>query len=200
MTHKKSALFFLIFTTITLLQKPLVLASDQGLRVVSEYAQSAIKRGYGTKCSLEMKPVDTGGYYPCLDFGPYRYVVEYQRISGYVVQAGMQPYKIFQGPLGGINFTVDGLWRQDVPVQMLSWWSDVVEGGAVRDQIAKQSSTRKSAVERYIQSLADKSTSKQAEKPVAGQSKTEVQPQREADIGTPINNLDIKDALTTNIK
>lgn len=148
-----------------LLQTSTLQASSTRLGVVTEYAQRAITMGYGAECSLEMKVVKVGGYYPCLDFGPYRIVVKYQHIAGFVVQEGFLPFKIFEGPAERPIFVRNGPWNEDVEIQMAKWWADVIDGGSIRRSELELQSTRRTAAERYIKSLQKKELPSAAENP-----------------------------------
>ena len=156
MPYKKTKLWMSIIIASMLLQTSTVLGSNTSLNMVSEYAQKAIKMGYGAECSLGMKVVGVGGYYPCLDFGPYRIVVKYQEVAGFIIQKGFAPYKIFEGPEEKLVFIRNGPWNNDVVVQMTEWWSNVVEGGSIRKSEMKLQNTRQTAAERYIKSLQKK--------------------------------------------
>jgi hypothetical protein len=70
--------------------------------------------GHGATCSLAMEPTRTDGYYPCVDFGPYRMVKEYGRVSGFVVGKGRKPFKVFVSDDAGERFVVGGPWESDM--------------------------------------------------------------------------------------
>nr|WP_250807216.1 hypothetical protein [Neorhizobium tomejilense] len=127
-----------------------------GARIVVEYAEKAIAKGYGSMCSLAMVPVKTGGYYHCLDFGPYRYVKGYESVSAYVVQQGKAPYQVMAGPPSNPVFAIEGPWSQDLPMRVIEYWNEVVEGGAAKARKAEESTGRKKAAEEYINSLVQK--------------------------------------------
>lgn len=94
-----------------------------------EYAIKAMDRGYGSSCNLAMEISQNDAYYRCIDFGPYRVVEEYQKVSAYVVGPDMQPFKIMEGPSKQPVFTVGGPWEQDFAMKAVSFWNEVVEGG-----------------------------------------------------------------------
>jgi hypothetical protein len=166
-----------------------------GGRIVVEYAEKAISKGYGSLCSLAMTPVASGGYYPCIDFGPYRYVRGYENVAAFVVQKDRVPFKIMGGTAQNPGFVIDGPWVQDLPMRMVAYWNDVIEGGADKLKQAQETSGRKRAAEEYINSLVKKE--KPPEAPVAAASKPEpvVGDQLKDEIGKPVDAADLKEAL-----
>lgn len=166
-----------------------------GGKIVVEYAEKAISKGYGSMCSLEMTPVSSGGYYPCIDFGPYRYVRGYESVAAFVVQKDKAPFKIMGGTAQNPGFVIDGPWVQDLPMRMVAYWNDVIEGGADKLKQAQETSGRKKAAEEYINSLVKKE--KPPEPPAAAAPKPEpvVGDQSKDDIGKPVDAADLKEAL-----
>lgn len=132
-------------------------AADDGAAFVVDRAERAIGKGYGEMCSLEMEPVQHGGYYPCLDFGPYRIVFEYRKVSGFVVQEGHPPFKVMGGGEDDPSFARNGPWVADMPARMASWWNEIVEGGAARARARTLAEARRSVAETYIRSLGGSS-------------------------------------------
>ncbi len=128
-------------------------AKADGAGLVVDYAERALSKGYGTTCSLSMVPSKSDGYYPCLDFGPYRYVREYQKVSAYVVGPDKKPFKVMGGTRADPRFSVGGPWEQDMAARMIAFWNDVVEGGAERATNAKQSSKERQDAETYIRKM-----------------------------------------------
>lgn len=126
--------------------------SGDGAAVVADIASKAIARGYGRTCSLTMEPVRTGGYYPCLDFGPYRIVKEYGRIRGFVVHEGSPPFQVLSYGDRGDGF-VEGPWVIDMPARIVSFWSDVVDGGLDRAKRSNDARTQRQAAEDYVRKL-----------------------------------------------
>lgn len=127
--------------------------ADESLVVAIDLAEQAIAKGYGSMCNLEMRPVKSGGYYPCFDFGPYRYVRGYGKVTGLVIQNGKQPFPIFSGPKNSPTFNYKGPWENDVVSRMVMWWNDNIENGRQKaNQEAKASENRSAAAE-YINSL-----------------------------------------------
>lgn len=127
--------------------------ADETLGVTIDLAEQAIRKGYGSMCSLEMKPVRTGGYYPCLDFGPYRYVRGYGKVTGLVIQKGKEPFPIFSGPTNAPRFIYGGPWETDVVSRMVMWWNENIEGNNQKvNQEAKANENRSAAAD-YISSL-----------------------------------------------
>ncbi|MBY3433807.1 hypothetical protein HFN89_06550 [Rhizobium laguerreae] len=164
-----------------------------GGRIVVDYAEKAIAKGYGAMCSLTMTPVASGGYYPCIDFGPYRYVRGYESVAAFVVQQASAPYKVMGGTAQNPVFVIDGPWVQDLPMRMVAYWNDVIEGGAQRLKQAQETSGRKKAAEEYINSLAKKE--KPVEAPAASAPKPVVGDQSKDEIGKPVDAADLKEAL-----
>jgi len=129
------------------------LASD-GPGVVAEMAERILSRGHGGTCSLAMVPVPRGGYYPCLDFGPYRVVKEYGRVSGYVVRDGKPPYLVMTAGERGQGFVAAGPWETDMPARIVSFWNDIVDGGLERSRQAREADADRRDVEEYVRRLS----------------------------------------------
>lgn len=128
-------------------------ASADMSAIVAEMAEKILDKGYGETCSLEMVPVRSGGYYPCFDFGPYRVVKEYGRVSGYVVREGKPPYLVMTGGERGSGFVTPGPWETDMAARIVSYWNDVIEGGAERLKQQAQKEAERREVEAYIRKL-----------------------------------------------
>lgn len=133
-------------------------ASD-GAGVVAEMAERILARGHGSTCSLAMLPVASGGYYPCLDFGPYRVVKEYGRFSGYVVRDGKSPYLVMTAGERGQGFVAAGPWESDMPARIVSFWNDVVEGGQERSRKSREADADRREVEEYVRRLSESADS-----------------------------------------
>lgn len=127
--------------------------ADGGPSIIVDMAERAIAKGHGTTCGLEMKPVAKGGYYPCLDFGPYRYVRGYGKVYGFVVQVGKQPFSVMSGSELSPAWTYDGPWKEDMPARMVLWWNDTVEGVAFRAESEAAASGERAAAEKYIRGI-----------------------------------------------
>lgn len=173
------------------------LSSQGGAGVATEIAENAMAKGYGTTCSLSMIPVDSGGYYPCIDFGPYRYVHEYQKISAYVLVKDAPPFKIMGGTLAEPRFIVGGPWESDLPRRAVEYWNDIIEGGAQKREQTDAERKAKDNAAAYIESQMP-----QTHKPDATSANTpddtrhtETQPEISKDAVTEDSN-----ASTTNIK
>lgn len=128
-------------------------AAADGSGIVEEMAERALARGYGAMCSLDHKPVARGGYFPCLDFGPYRYVSGYGKVYGLVVQKDREPFLVMSGPKGNASFIFDGPWKEDMPARMVMWWNETVEGTAARHAAEEAAEAERKAAEDYIRSL-----------------------------------------------
>jgi hypothetical protein len=129
---------------------------------VTPLAIRAMERGYGKTCSLEMIPVARGGYYPCLDFGPYRLVKQYGRITGYVVREGKQPFLVFRTEEGLGGFTVKGPWEADMPAKIALFWNDVVEGRGQETKASIEIENERLAAEEYVSGLSKPPAAKPA--------------------------------------
>jgi hypothetical protein len=123
---------------------------------VTPLAMRALDRGYGKVCSLEMTPVSVGGYYPCLDFGPYRIVKQYGRVTGYVIRDGKQPFLVFRLEDGIGGFTVKGPWETDMPARITIFWNDVVEGRGQDSKDSQDLENERQAAEAYVSGLSKK--------------------------------------------
>jgi hypothetical protein len=119
-------------------------------------ARRAISMGYGAECSLEMKPVESGGYYPCIDISPYRIVFLYGSVRVFVAQKGRAPFPIMEGPQDSPVFTIDGPWTADLSARVALWWRDHVEGGARQAAEVQRDSESKKAAEEYVNKLMGK--------------------------------------------
>lgn len=125
-------------------------------------ARRAISMGYGAECSLDMKPVDRGGYYPCIDIAPYRIVFLYGSVRVFVAQKDRPPFPVMEGPQDSPVFTIDGPWTADLSARVALWWRDTVEGGAQKAQDLQQQSESKKAAEEYVNKLMGKEEPKPA--------------------------------------
>lgn len=139
-------------------------AAADGPSIVVEMAEKALAKGYGGTCSLEMKPVRTGGYYPCLDFGPYRYVRGYGMVQAFVIQEGKRPFPVLSGPEDAPAWTYSGPWQEDMPARMVLWWNDVVEGMAEKAKAEAAAGTERAAAENYIKELRGEGAKDAAQK------------------------------------
>lgn len=150
-------------------------AYADGPDVVAEMALKAIDKGYGATCSLEMKPVRRNGYYPCLDFGPYRFVKGYGKVYGLVVQKDKEPFLVMSGPEGRPAWLYDGPWQTDMPSRVVMFWNDTVEGGATKRGQEEAASAEKQAAAEYIRKLngEDKPEKPAAAAPSAAAAKPE---------------------------
>ena len=124
---------------------------------------SAIAKGHGVACSLEMLPVATGGYYPCVDVGPYRVILEYGRTRAFVIIPGQAPFEILVSDAAGTRFQSQGVWEADFDQRVSDWWNEVVMGGQASN-IARQAEADRAAaaggaVETYLKSLTPSAAS-----------------------------------------
>jgi hypothetical protein len=130
-------------------------SADDGSSAI-DTARRAIDMGYGTQCSLEMKPVERGGYYPCIDIDPYRIVFAYGTVRAFVVQKDRTPYLIMEAPQDAPDFLSEGPWKSDMSARVALWWADTVEGAAARRLDTQQQSENRKAAEEYVNTLMGK--------------------------------------------
>lgn len=130
---------------------------------ISGPALKAMDRGYGETCSLAMVPVPKGGYYPCIDFGPYRIVKEYGRVTGYVVRDGKQPFLVYRLENGrGGGFVVPGAWEHDMAAQLAIFWNETVERRGGEARLRQQHESERKAAEAFVSGLPTASITTQA--------------------------------------
>ena len=122
-------------------------ASDASASAAVEAAVAAMDRGHGTMCSLAAEPVVSGGYWPCVDVGPYRFVREYGRVRGFVVLKGQAPFQILVADERGADFTVTGRWTRDLGPRVAAWWDEEVLGGRRAREDAAGDDGRRAAAE-----------------------------------------------------
>jgi hypothetical protein len=155
---KASALFLLLTTAAS---------AQTGEAVGVEFAEKAIAKGYGATCDLTMQPSAREGYYPCIDFGPYRYVREYQKVSAYVVGPGRVPFKIMAGPWQSPSFILAGPWEQDFAARAVMFWNDVVEGGDNKAKDHMQSTQARKDAENYVKGIMGQAEPSETKKPAS---------------------------------
>jgi hypothetical protein len=119
--------------------------------------RSALDRGHGQSCSLSAEPVSRGGYYPCLDIGPYRFVAEYGRMRAFVLIEGQPPFPILHSESGQVEFLVRGPWQEDLAERVSTWWEDEVSGGRARREAQEQGTKRQSDAERAVRRFTNPS-------------------------------------------
>jgi len=154
-------------------------AFAQQAEEVTPLALRAMERGYGGTCSLEMIPVARGGYYPCLDFGPYRIVKQYGRVTGYVVREGRAPYLVFKTEAGEGGFVVRGPWETDMPAKIALFWNDVVEGKGAEAKAKQEIENERQAAEAFIAEQAPKPAAAPSSAPAAVPSSEQQPPVRQ---------------------
>lgn len=102
------------------------LADDTG--TIVRTAKSLMDSGRYVHCGLDMQPAETSGYYRCFDFGPYRVVEDYPRLSVFVT-AGGDPFRVFAAERGRGEFLFQGPWVSDVAPRLAKFAADAVAGG-----------------------------------------------------------------------
>lgn len=119
--------------------------------------RSALDRGYGATCSLEMTPVDRNGYYRCLDIGPYRFVEEYGRTRAFVITPGQPPFEVLVSDQTGARFSYKGPWETDLSRQVADWYAFEIGGGRTLETRAlgeaEAVSAARDTVSTYLESL-----------------------------------------------
>lgn len=128
-------------------------AFADGPEIVVDMAAKAMAKGYGATCSLEMKPTKRNGYYPCIDFGPYRFVKGYGKVYGLVVQQDKDPFLVMSGTPDSPAWLYDGPWQADMPARIVMFWNDTVEGGAAKRKSQEEASAEQKAAADYIRNL-----------------------------------------------
>ena len=129
---------------------PVQAQSDRAAQAAMETVEAALQRGHGTTCSLEAVPVARGGYWPCVDIGPYRFVKEYGKTKAFVVLKDSAPYPILSSEGGNAEFLVSGEWTRDLPMRVTEWWEDEVQGGRTKKESAGAADTRRRDAEQAV--------------------------------------------------
>ena len=130
-------------------------ACADGRQIKTEYeaveaVQAAIEKGHGAECSLSGEVVSTGGYFHCLDVGPYRFVSEYGRTRAFVIVDKQPPFAIMTTENGEPEFLVKGPWQTDLTTRVAKWWSDEIEGGRIDRETQEATSQRQMDAERAV--------------------------------------------------
>jgi hypothetical protein len=81
--------------------------------------------GRFVRCGLDMKPSESGGYYRCFEFGLYRVVEDYPRLSVFVT-GEEAPFRIFATENGRGGFLYSGPWTVDLAPRLAKYAADVV--------------------------------------------------------------------------
>lgn len=153
----KHALFV---SSLLLVAAPAV--AEEGLAGAARIADEAMAHGYGETCDLSAKPVASGGYYPCLDIPPYRFVRAYAggnwRMDGYLVADG-DPFRFMEYSGGRVTLLVRGPWETDLPTRAVQFADDSSGLSAERTRLAEPE-TRRVDAERRLQAFIDKSAPK----------------------------------------
>lgn len=140
---------FVILALVATLSGP-ASAEAKGDEEAIATVRSALDRGHGGSCSLSAEPVARGGYYPCLDIGPYRFVAEYGRMRAFVLIEGQAPFPILHSQSGQVEFLVRGPWQDDLAERVSTWWEDEVSGGRARREAQEQGTKRQSDAEKAV--------------------------------------------------
>lgn len=105
-------------------------AAADDASVVVRTARALMDSGRFVRCGLDMQPNDRNGYYRCFDFGPYRVVEDYPRLSVFVT-AGGEPFRIFAAEAGRGSFLFQGPWATDLAPRLAKYAADAVADRAV---------------------------------------------------------------------
>lgn len=130
-----------------------------------ETVVKALDRGYGMTCSLTGVPAPTGGYYRCIDIGPYRFMSEYNRMRAFVLVDGQPPYPVMSTESGRPEFLVKGPWQDDLAQRVRDWWSDEVEGGRSRRDSAEDQARRRREAERAVRRFSEPEAEPEDQRP-----------------------------------
>lgn len=115
-------------TCVGLFGLPSFAALADDASTIVRTAKSLMDSGRYVHCGLDMQPAETAGYYRCFDFGPYRVVEDYPRLSVFVT-AGGDPFRIFAAERGRGEFLFQGPWVSDVAPRLAKFAADTVAGG-----------------------------------------------------------------------
>jgi hypothetical protein len=97
-------------------------------------AKALMDSGRYARCGLDMQPAEKTGYYRCFDFGPYRIVEDYPKLSVFVT-AGGDPFRVFAAEGGRGEFLFQGPWVADVGPRLAKYAADAVaQKGATPSQ------------------------------------------------------------------
>lgn len=133
-------------------------------------ANKAIDRGYGQTCDLKAMPAGRGGYYPCVDIGPYRFVREYAnagtRTAGYLV-AGGEPFRIIESAGRVTQLLISGPWESDLLPRATRYDEDISGVTASRER-ALVPETRRVDAERRLRDFQSKERSNEADTAAQG--------------------------------
>lgn len=100
-------------------------AAADDAAIVARTAKALMDSGRFVRCGLDMQPTDRNGYYRCFDFGPYRVVEDYPRLSVFVT-AGGDPFRIFAAEAGRGTFLFQGPWASDLAPRLVKYAADAV--------------------------------------------------------------------------
>jgi hypothetical protein len=128
-------------------QVPVAEQMNQAVRI----AVKALDRGYGQTCDLKAMPAARGGYYPCVDIGPYRFVSEYAnagfRIAGYLV-AGGEPFRFLEATGATANLLIKGPWETDLLPRAVKYEDDISGASTERKRMMEPEAKRAEAERR----------------------------------------------------
>ncbi len=147
-----------VFETLGIFLGATLALSAQTARSELEAVETVVKaldRGYGMTCSLTAVPVPTGGYYRCIDIGPYRFMSEYNRMRAFVLVDGQPPYPVMSTESGRPEFLVKGPWQGDLAQRVKDWWSDEIEGGRSRRDNDEDQARRRREAERAVKRFSE---------------------------------------------
>jgi hypothetical protein len=114
-----------VLASIAMMTAWTVAAEADDATTVVRTAKALMDSGRFVRCGLDMQPTDRGGYYRCFDFGPYRVVEDYPRLSVFVT-AGGDPFRIFAAEAGRGSFLFQGPWATDLAPRLAKYAADAV--------------------------------------------------------------------------
>ena len=88
-------------------------------------AKGLMDSGRYVRCGLDMKPSEGAGYYRCFEFGLYRVVEDYPRLSVFVTGEDA-PFRIFAAENGRGSFLFSGPWTTDLAPRLAKHAADAV--------------------------------------------------------------------------
>lgn len=88
-------------------------------------AKGLMDSGRYVRCGLDMKPSEGAGYYRCFEFGLYRVVEDYPRLSVFVTGEDA-PFRIFAAENGRGSFLFSGPWTTDLAPRLAKHAADAI--------------------------------------------------------------------------
>ena len=132
--HRTGTMFRLALVAGAILAAQASPAKADDASTIVRTAKALMDSGRYARCGLDMQPAEKTGYYRCFDFGPYRIVEDYPKLSVFVT-AGGDPFRIFAAEGGRGEFMFQGPWVADVAPRLAKYAADAVaQKGAAPSQ------------------------------------------------------------------